>query len=62
MDSPYKQWINVQLEPLGESVEHIEPVRTSPGSAVFSVLANDHHYYFKTCRSTRSGSGLITPW
>ncbi|MFC2064267.1 phosphotransferase [Chloroflexota bacterium] len=60
MDSTYKQWINVQLEPLGESVEHIEPVRTSPGSAVFSVLANGHRcYYLKTCSAPFTHEPLL---
>jgi len=49
MDTPYTQWITAQLDPLGERVKHIEPVRTGQASAVFAVLTNVHRYYFKTC-------------
>ena len=49
MDTPYTQWITAQLDPLGERVKRIEPVRTDEASAVFAVLTNIRRYYFKTC-------------
>lgn len=43
------QWLRDQLEPRGEHIQSIEPVRAGPQSVVLAVHTASERYYFKAC-------------
>ena len=49
MDTPYAEWINIQLDQVGERVKSIEPVHSGQDNVVFIVLTDESRYYLKIC-------------